>query len=74
MILVINMDMIIFDMDGTIWNTVDATYEAAKTVTTKHGLKEISKKVIEENMGETYENVKNGYMPEYDDETKEKIM
>lgn len=68
------MDMIIFDMDGTMWNTVDATYEAAKTVTTKLGLKEISKKVIEDNMGESYENVKNGYMPEYDDETKEKIM
>ena len=68
------MDMIIFDMDGTIWNTVSATYTAACKVMDTHGYERISKKVIEDNMGESYENVKIGYMPSFDNNTRETIM
>ena len=56
--------MIIFDLDGTLWETIDATYEAANIIVDKHSdLKNISKETIIKGMGlGTEENEKN-YMP-----------
>ncbi len=37
---------IIFDLDGTLWEVMDATYKSANEITKKYNLKEISKDVI----------------------------
>ena len=56
--------MIIFDLDGTLWETIDATYEAANIITEKYAeLKPISKETIIKGMGlSTLENATN-YIP-----------
>jgi len=56
--------MIIFDLDGTLWQTIEATYEAANIITTKYTeLKPISKGTIIKGMGlSTLENAIN-YIP-----------
>ena len=56
--------MIIFDLDGTLWQTIDATYEAANIIAKKYAeLKPISKETIIRGMGlSTLENETN-YMP-----------
>lgn len=59
--------MIIFDLDGTLWETIDATYEATKIITNKHKeLKPITRETIIKGMGlSTIENAINyiPYMP-----------
>ena len=59
--------MIIFDLDGTLWETIDATYEATKIITNKHKeLKPITRQTIIKGMGlSTIENATNyiPYMP-----------
>ena len=59
--------MIIFDLDGTLWETIDATYEATKIITNKHKeLKPITRETIIKGMGlNTIENATNyiPYMP-----------
>lgn len=56
--------MIIFDLDGTLWQTIEATYEAANIITKKYAeLKPISKETIIKGMGlSTLENARN-YIP-----------
>lgn len=52
--------MIIFDMDGTLWDTVDVSYEAAKVLDDEYEeVKEISKDAIRKGMGSS--RVENGY-------------
>lgn len=61
--------MIIFDMDGTLWNTVDTTLEAANIIANKYDeVKEFTIDTIEKGMGlSTKENAAN-YMPYLDEE------
>ena len=56
--------MIIFDLDGTLWETIDATYIAANFIVEKHKeLKKISKETIIKGMGlSSLENASN-YIP-----------
>lgn len=56
--------MIIFDLDGTLWETIEATYIAANIIVEKHKeLKKISKETIIKGMGlSTQENATN-YIP-----------
>lgn len=67
--------MIIFDLDGTLWETIDATYAAANIIVDKHvELKNISKETIIKGMGlGTEENEKN-YMPYIETEQGIKYM
>ena len=52
--------MIIFDMDGTLWDTVDSSYEAAKRVADKYDeVKDISRETIQKGMGSS--RVENGF-------------
>lgn len=37
---------IIFDLDGTLWETIDVTYESANEIAKKYGLEKISKDTI----------------------------
>lgn len=78
--------MIIFDLDGTLWETIEATYEAANIIVDRHmELKRISKETIIRGMGlNSAENALNympyisiedglNYMKEISDETSEII-
>lgn len=62
--------MIIFDLDGTLWDTVEATYKAVNTITSKYDdIKPITLDTVKNGMGlSSAENSKN-YMP-YLDESK----
>ena len=56
--------MIIFDLDGTLWNTTATTLEAAREISSKYDeLKEITLSQVQSGMGlSEKENAKN-YMP-----------
>ena len=59
-----NKPMLIFDLDGTLWDTTDTTYEATNIVVSKHQeLKHVDIQTIKRGMGlSKYENAKN-YFP-----------
>lgn len=59
--------MLIFDMDGTLWNTVKATYKSANEIASEYDeVKPFSISTIEKGMGlSSIENTKN-YMPYLD--------
>ena len=56
--------MVIFDLDGTLWETIETTFEAANKITSKYrNLEPISKDTIKKGMGlSSTENAQN-YMP-----------
>ncbi len=59
--------MIIFDLDGTLWDTRDATYEAASIVGKRHPeMKKITKARIESVMGLKLPDAAKKYMPYLD--------
>ena len=67
--------MIIFDMDGTLWDTVDVAYEAAKMLDDKYyEVKEITKEQIRNGMGAS--RIENGlnFMPYLDPDKREFYM
>lgn len=65
---------IIFDLDGTLWNTIDATYETANLVAQKYHCKAISKETIFHNYGNNkYESAKT-YFPDIDQNEAIKIL
>ncbi len=56
--------MIIFDLDGTLWNTVDRTLEAANKIAEEHeDIKEFKKKPIVDSMGLSKKETAVIYMP-----------
>ena len=56
--------MIIFDLDGTLWETIDTTYEAANIVVSKHSdVLAISKETVIKGMGLGKEENSINYMP-----------
>lgn len=68
-------DMIIFDLDGTLWETEKISYKTANAVLKKYESdKEITMDVIKSTMGCTYAETAEMYMPYYDVEKREKIL
>ena len=62
------IDAIIFDLDGTLWNTVDSCLKATRFVKDKHSdiTKDVTKEQIELAMGKTSDEIVNiyyGYLP-----------
>lgn len=56
--------MIIFDLDGTLWETIDTTYEVANLVASKHSdMSPISRETVIRGMGLGKEENANNYMP-----------
>lgn len=56
--------MIIFDLDGTLWNTVDTTLEAANNIAKEYDeVKRFSKKPIVDSMGLSRSEAAVIYMP-----------
>ena len=67
--------MIIFDMDGTLWDTVDVAVEAIQSVCDKYEeVKEISRETIQKGMGAS--RIENGYnfMPYLDADKRDFYM
>ncbi len=44
---------ILFDLDGTLWETIDSTYTSLNTIAKKYNYKEISKDLVLKNYGNT---------------------
>lgn len=68
-------DMIIFDLDGTLWETEYISYKTANAVLKKYEEdKEITMEVVKSTMGCTFAETAEMYMPYYDVEKREKIL
>lgn len=60
--------MIIFDLDGTLWDTVDTTLEASNIVASKHSdIKRFKREIIENGMGLSHFENAHNYMPYLDE-------
>ena len=66
--------MIIFDLDGTLWDTLDATYEGANKIAAKMKIDPISKEQVISGMGMSFSDIAKHYMPKLDKETREQFM
>lgn len=68
-------EMIIFDLDGTLWETEKITYKTANAVLKKKiENKEITMETIKDTMGCTFEETAEMYMPYFEKEKREKIL
>ena len=65
---------IIFDLDGTLWEVIDATYNSAKKVTEKYNLKEVSKELICNVFGKNRIEAAKSYFPYLDLEKAVKLL
>lgn len=69
------IEMIIFDLDGTLWNTEDVSYEVVKEIVKKYDfLQEITKDTIAKTMGCTFEETAEMFMPYLEKEKREEIL
>lgn len=68
------VDAVLFDLDGTLWDVVDSTYEATKQVTSKYNLDEVSKEIITKCMGKTKEECAKLYYPSVDLEKAKSLL
>ncbi len=57
---------IIFDLDGTLWDVTDSTYQSANIVVKKHNLEAISKEAICSSFGCNKEECAQIYFPQMD--------
>ena len=68
-------EMIIFDLDGTLWETEKISYKTANAVLKrKIDNKEISIETVKATMGCTFEETAEMYMPYFEKEKREKIL
>ena len=66
---------IIFDLDGTLWDTVSATYEAMLNVTSNRSdVGKISRETIRTGMGLTLSENAEHYMPSLEKKMREEIL
>ena len=69
------IQMIIFDLDGTLWNTEDVSYEVVKEIVKKYDfLKEITKETVAKTMGCTFAETAEMFMPYLEKEKREEIL
>lgn len=68
------IDAILFDLDGTLWEVLDRTYETTKETTTKYNLKEVTKETISSCMGMNKKECSKYYFPELDEEEAIKLI
>lgn len=62
------IDTIIFDLDGTLWDTLDITYKSVNTITKKYNIDEVSYDTIKDCMGLSFIECAKRY---YKNETEE---
>lgn len=68
------IDSIIFDLDGTLWDTRKETLDAVNKIVSKYNLEEIDEKIIESSMGLTDKEVAKIYMPNLSEEKSYNIF
>lgn len=69
------IEMIIFDLDGTLWNTEDVSYEVVQEIVEKYDfMQEIDKDTVTKTMGRTFMEVAEMYMPYLEKEKREEIL
>ena len=69
------LDMLIFDLDGTLWETTDTTYETIKEVVKEYNIPyEITRETVTKTMGCTYEQSAKNYFPDYEEEKRYKMF
>lgn len=67
-------DAILFDLDGTLWEVLDRTYETTKETTTKYNLKKVTKETISKCMGMNKKECSKHYFPELNEEEAIRLM
>lgn len=65
---------ILFDLDGTLWEVIDATYESANEVAQKHNLKEITKQTVCNTFGLNSKDSAKSYFPYLEIEEAEAML
>lgn len=68
-------EMIIFDLDGTLWNTEECTYKSVNEVLKKYNIdEEISIEKVRSAMGTTFSETAEIYLPYFEKEKREAIL
>lgn len=69
------VEMILFDMDGTLWDTVNTTVKAVKIISEKYeDVKEISEEIVTKSMGLGFSDVAKNYMPYLEKDRREAVL
>ena len=70
-----NIKMIIFDLDGTLWETMETTCKSANEIMKKHNINhEITKETVSNTMGCNFEEAAKNYMPNIEREERLLLM
>lgn len=70
-----NIEMIIFDLDGTLWETMETTCKSANEIMKKHNIDhEITKETVANTMGCNFEESAKNYMPDIEREKRLLLM
>lgn len=65
---------ILFDLDGTLWEVIDATYESANEVAKKHNLKEVTRQTVCNTFGLNSRDSAKSYFPYLEIEEAEAML
>lgn len=69
------IEMIIFDLDGTLWDTEDVSYDVVTEIVKKYDfIQKINKETIAKTMGCTFEETAEMFMPYLEKEKREEIL
>lgn len=69
-----NKDAILFDLDGTLWEVTDATYNSVNEVAKNHNLQEVTKETIKGVFGLNRMEAAKKYFPDLDTEISLKLL
>lgn len=66
-----NLEMIIFDLDGTLWDTIDITVDASNEILKREKLDiRVNYEIVKNGMGHNLKEVSKMYMPDLEEEKR----